>query len=215
MNVAVNVCLNAALWVCKKVYLNRGIGLWLFIFHIYLSRDAFVAIFHRSTSLRYLNALHPRPRHITQSVRWSSTAQVGHIFAQHLHISTSQSEQLNLLCSRGGITIAHIDRGIGSKALAQIAASGFKQFGARHEQRIFGATHTWNRFAFPHHLCLVQFLLLWSYRIGVNHLRLCSIGQCKGRSGQKVTFCLMHRFVVLFSECKGIGFTHKAHYTIL
>ena len=200
MHIAVKVSLNAALGVAIQVNLHRGVGLRLFIFHVNLSRNALIAVLYRSTALRHLYALHPRSRHIAQSVRCGGSSEVGNVLAQHLHIAASQSEQLYLFGPSGGIAVTHVHRRVGGKTLAQIAASSLEQFCARQRKAIFGTAHARHAFALPCHLCLAELTFGGGgYRI-VKHILCLNRNAC--RQGQHWQCMSFSQSVHIISLCR-------------
>ena len=99
-------------------------------FHIDLSRDGLIAVLHRRATLAHLNALHPWPGHITQSVGSCSTPVVRNILRHHLHIRAGEAQKLDLLGTGGGVRVGDVHRGIGHKTLSQVTAGGTAQLSA-------------------------------------------------------------------------------------
>ena len=107
--------------------------IWVFhlrflVFHIDLSRQRLVAIFHARRSFAHLDALHPRAGCVVQSERLSKVAQGGDIFGQQLHVGTGQSEEFNLPCTGRRVVVVHIHRRVVHKTLAEVAAGGAQEF---------------------------------------------------------------------------------------
>ena len=91
--------------------------------YVYLSRSAFVTVFHARCSLAYLYRLHPWAWHISQTVRQGCASQIRNVFSKHLYVCAAQSKQLYLPCSGSGVAVAYIHRWVGGKRLAKVAAS--------------------------------------------------------------------------------------------
>ena len=142
MNIGIGICLDSALGIAKEVHLHLLLILWLQIIHIDLPRNRLIAILYRSTALRYLNAFHPRTRHIAQSVRDGSTTEVREILGEHLYVSARKTKEFDLSCARRGIIISHIHRWIGRKTLAQVATSRLEELLLVHGDAIHGTSQS-------------------------------------------------------------------------
>ena len=106
----------------------RVFHLRLFVFHIDLSRQRLVAIFHARRPFAHLDALHPRAGHVVQTEGLGEVAQGGDIFGQHLHVGAGQPEELNLPSAGGGVAVVHIHRRVVHETLAEVAAGGAQEF---------------------------------------------------------------------------------------
>ena len=106
----------------------RVFHLRFLVFHIDLSRQRLIAIFHARRPFAHLDALHPRAGHVVQAEGLGEVAHRGDVFGQHLHVGAGQSEELNLPSAGGGVAVVDIDRGIVDKTLAEVAAGGAQKF---------------------------------------------------------------------------------------
>ena len=88
MHIGICIRLYPTLRIAKEIHLYLLLILRLQIIHVDLSRNRLIAVLHRSTSLRHLNALHPGAWNIAQAVRNGSTTEIRQILCQHLDIST-------------------------------------------------------------------------------------------------------------------------------
>ena len=128
MHIGIGIRLYSALRIAKEIHLYLLLILGLEIIHVDLSRNRLVAVFDRSTSLRHLNALHPRSRHIAQGIRDGSATEIRQVLGQHLDISARKAEQFDLSGSGSGIVVSHIHRRIGGETLSQVAAGRLEEF---------------------------------------------------------------------------------------
>ena len=106
----------------------RVFHLRFLVFHIDLSRQRLIAIFHARRPFAHLDALHPRAGHVVQAEGLGEVAHRGDVFGQHLHVGAGQSEELNLPSAGGGVAVVDIDRGVVDKTLAEVAAGGAQEF---------------------------------------------------------------------------------------
>ena len=160
MNIGIGVCFDSALGIAKEVHLHLLLILRLQVIYIDLPRNRLIAILHRSTALRYLNAFHPRTRHIPQGVRDGCTTEVREILGEHLYVSARKTKEFDLSCARRGIIISHIHRWIGRETLAQIATSRLEEFILVHGDAIHGTSQSGSARLASHHLHLMQGLVL-------------------------------------------------------
>ena len=160
MNVGIGVCLDSALGIAKEVYLHLLLILRLQVIHIDLTCNRLIAILHRSTTLGYLNAFHPRSRHIAQGVWDGCTTEIRQILGEHLYVSARKTKEFDLSCARRGIIISHIHRWIGRETLAQVATSRLEELILIHGDAIHGTSQSGSARLASHHLHLLQGLVL-------------------------------------------------------
>lgn len=160
MNIGIGVCFDSALGITKEVYLHLLLILWLQVIHIDLTCNRLIAILHRSTTLGYLNAFHPRSRHIAQGVWDGCTTEIRQILGEHLYVSARKTEEFDLSCARRGIIISHIHRWIGRETLAQVATSRLEELILVHGDAIHGTSQSGSARLASHHLHLMQGLVL-------------------------------------------------------
>ena len=170
MHVGIGIRLDTALGVAEEVHLHLLFILRLEIVHVNLSCDRLISVFHGSTTLRHLDAFHPRSRHIAEGIRDGSPAVVGQILGEHLHVSARKAEELDLSCPRRSIVVSHIHRRIGGKALAKVAASRLEEFVLVHGNAIHSTCQSGSTRLASHHVHLLQGLVLEDRVSGSNIL---------------------------------------------
>ena len=127
---ALHIALDATMHIGIAVEQKdiRIFDLRLLVFHIDLSGERLIAVFHARRPFAHLDALHPRAGHVVQAEGLGEVAQGGDIFGQHLHVGAGESEEFDLSGTGGGVAVVDIDRGIVDKTLAEVAAGGAQEF---------------------------------------------------------------------------------------
>ena len=133
--------------------------LGLEILHVDLSGHGLVAVLHAGIALAHLYAFHPRAGHIAQGIGYCGTTEVGEVLGEHLHVFATESEQLDLLGTCGGIVVAHVDRRVGGEALAEVAAGSFEELVLRDDLSVHGTFHAHHTGLAADHLHLVERLV--------------------------------------------------------
>ena len=106
----------------------RVFHLRFLVFHIDLSRQRLIAIFHARRPFAHLDALHPRAGHVVQAEGLGEVAHRGDVFGQHLHVGAGESEKFDLSGTGGGVAVVDIHRRVVDKTLAEVAAGGAQKF---------------------------------------------------------------------------------------
>jgi len=127
MYASVKVYLRLQLAILINISTHTICALWLKKLYVYLTRSALISVLDARRSFAHLYRLHPRSRHIAQAIWQGCATQIWDILREHLHISATKSKQLYLLRTSGSVAVAYVNRRIGSKRLAQIAASSTYQ----------------------------------------------------------------------------------------
>ena len=160
------VCQHFAAQVVAEVQVANGVGFgfqvavgveveqqaWLVfgleVVHIDLSGDALRAVFHARGAFAHGYAFHPCARHVSQRIGGGGALCGGHVLQQELYVLSAQAEQFYLSCTDGGVAVVYVDRGVGDKAFAQVAAGGPEQFVLAYLHAVCGTAHARNAVGF-------------------------------------------------------------------